>query len=140
LAYFDRAYLVPYQSNNMKALQHHDLLKHYLAIMNHDMALRIKNLWLEQDVQLGDLYNYMIKDFPELEVYLQGFIKRRISHHCIEGSTLILTAMLFLNEADKASIWNKYKNGFEEKEKYDNITLGEYHESLYLNSPQLSQS
>jgi hypothetical protein len=131
------AYYMPYQSIKMKAFQHHDLLKHYLAIINNAMAIRIKILWLEQDVPLGDLYQCMIKEFPELEVYLQGFIRRRVSHHCTEGSTLILTAMLFLNEADKASLWNKYQNSFEEKEKYDNMTLGEYHESLRANSPNL---
>jgi hypothetical protein len=131
------AYCMPYQSNKMKAFQQHDLLKYYMTIMDHDMAIRIKTLWLVQNLPLGDLYKCMIKEFPELEVYLQGFIRRRVSHHCTEGSTLILTAMLFLNEADKAALWNKYQNSFEEKEKYDNMTLGEYHESLRANSPNL---
>jgi hypothetical protein len=116
----------------MKALQYHDLLKHYMAIMNYTMAIRIRTFWLEQEVPLGDLYKYMIKEFTELKVDVPSFTEDRKIDHNKEGSTLILTAMLFLNEAYKASIWNKYKNGFEEKEKQDNMTLGEYRAELLL--------
>jgi hypothetical protein len=117
--------------------QHHDLLRHYTALMNDTKAFRIKELWLGMDFGLGEIYPTIIKEFNDLVVHLPGFTKSKSIVYYTEGSSLILTAMLYLNEGDKASIWNKYKRSFAERDYESNMTLEEYHAALHLNQVSL---
>jgi hypothetical protein len=122
----------------MRRLQHYDLLNHYFNLLDNQKALRIKELWLDKNIELENIYSLIIKDYSDLRVTLNGLkiedikINSKINKKYVtEGSVLILTAMLYLNEADRSSIWQKFKGGFNERET-DGMTIGEYHARLKL--------
>jgi hypothetical protein len=122
----------------MRRLQHYDLLNHYFNLLDNQKALRIKELWLDKNIELENIYSLIIKDYSDLRVTLNGLkiedikINSKINKKYVtEGSVLILTAMLYLNEADRSSIWQKFKGGFSERDT-EEMTIGEYHARLKL--------
>jgi hypothetical protein len=118
----------------MKKLQSYDLLNHYFNVLDNSKALRIKELWLEQDIDIENIYPSIIKEYSDLKVTI-NVLKRENTKinrkYVTESSVLILTAMLYLNDADRLSVWQKFKGDFNEREK-DDMTIGEYHAALKL--------
>jgi hypothetical protein len=128
----------------MKKLQHYDLSNHYFNLLDNQKALRIKELWLDKNIELENIYPLIIRDYSDLTVTLNG-LKREDAKinskankkYVTEGFVLILTAMLYLNKADRSSIWQKFKGGFNERET-DDMTIGEYHARLKLENKILA--
>jgi hypothetical protein len=107
-----------------------DLLGHYRKLLNEEMALRIKALWVTEKLSLRNVYLEMIKDYNELNVNTWLYRRSKPDTFDAQGHTLVLAAMLYFRDYSVHE-WTRYPK------KYTDDEIDIMYDQLLENLPTL---
>jgi hypothetical protein len=99
-----------------------DMLKYYSNLLNDEKVMRIKELWIEKAVSIGDVYLEMIKDYEDLIVITHRFKRDKPFNYYTQGHVLITAAMLYYKDysiQEWVRFTKKYKEDEGEQLAYD---------------------